>query len=142
MAGPFDGIDKVIVLAPVKDHHRAGASMALKNFYGLLGGRRNVFHQNINGIIAELSLLMKPTFVVLDGTLSMMSNGPTGGSLSDLKATNTLIVSTDPVAADAAGIELLGRSVSDVPYILMAQEAGAGVADYKKLNPAVINSGA
>ena len=39
----------------------------------------------------------------------MMTNGPTGGSLADLKATNTMIVSTDQVAADAFGATLLGR---------------------------------
>jgi uncharacterized protein (DUF362 family) len=139
MAGAFQGVTKVVAMAPVKDHHRAGASMILKNFYGLLGGRRNVFHQDINGIITELSLLIKPTLAVLDGTQSMMTNGPTGGSLSDLKATDTLILSTDPVAADAVGLELLERSPADVPYIRMAQEAGAGLADYEKLNPVRID---
>ena len=135
MAGALDGVTKVIAMAPVKDHHRAGASMILKNFYGLLGGQRNIFHQDINSIIADLSVLIKPTLAVLDGTMTMMTNGPTGGSLSDLKATQTLIVSTDPVAADGAGLELLERSPSEIPYLLMAQEAGAGLADYTKLNP-------
>ncbi len=135
MAGAFQGVTKVIVVSPVKDHQRAGASMTLKNFYGFLGGRRNVFHQDINGIITELSQLLKPTLCVLDGTVSMMTNGPTGGSLSDLKETGTMVVSTDPVAADAVGLELLGRSLSDVPYILMAEKAGAGQADYHRLDP-------
>jgi uncharacterized protein (DUF362 family) len=142
MAGVFPGVTKVIVVSPVKDHQRAGASMTLKNLYGFLGGRRNVFHQDINGIITELSQLLKPTLVVLDGTVSMMTNGPTGGSLSDLKDTGTLVVSTDPVAADAVGLELLGRTLNDVPYILMAEKAGAGTADYKRLNPVMINTGA
>jgi uncharacterized protein (DUF362 family) len=140
MAGAFTDVNKVIVVSPVKDHQRAGASMTLKNFYGFLGGRRNVFHQDINGIITELSQLLKPTLCVLDGTVSMMTNGPTGGSLSDLKDTGTLVVSTDPVAADAVGVELLGRTLADVPYILMAEKAGAGTADYQKLNPVLINT--
>jgi uncharacterized protein (DUF362 family) len=140
MAGVFPGVTKVIVVSPVKDHQRAGASMTLKNFYGFLGGRRNVFHQDINGIITELSRLLKPTLCVLDGTVSMMTNGPTGGSLSDLKDTGTMVVTTDPVAADAVGVELLGRTLSDVPYILMAQKAGAGTADYHRLNPVIINT--
>jgi uncharacterized protein (DUF362 family) len=135
MAGAFTGVTKVIVVSPVKDHQRAGASMTLKNFYGFLGGRRNVFHQDINGIITELSLLLKPTLCVLDGTVSMMTNGPTGGSLSDLKDTGTMVISTDPVAADAVGVELLGRTLADVPYIQMAEKAGAGQADYQRLNP-------
>jgi uncharacterized protein (DUF362 family) len=142
MAGVFPGVTKVIVVSPVKDHQRAGASMTLKNLYGFLGGRRNVFHQDINGIITELSQLLKPTLVVLDGTMTMMTNGPTGGSLSDLKDTGTLVVSTDPVAADAVGVELLGRTLADVPYILMAEKAGAGTADYHRLNPIMINTAA
>jgi uncharacterized protein (DUF362 family) len=140
LAGVFPGVTKVIVASPVKDHQRAGASMTLKNLYGFLGGRRNVFHQDINGIITELSQLLKPTLCILDGTVSMMTNGPTGGSLSDLKETGTLVVSTDPVAADAVGVELLGRTLVDVPYILMAEKAGAGTADYHKLNPVLIST--
>jgi uncharacterized protein (DUF362 family) len=140
MAGVFPGVTKVIVVSPVKDHQRAGASMTLKNFYGFLGGRRNVFHQDINGIITELSQLLKPTLCVLDGTVSMITNGPTGGSLSDLKDTGTLVVSTDPVAADAVGVELLGRTLADVPYIRMAAKAGAGQADYHRLNPVILNT--
>ncbi|MBW1895111.1 MAG: DUF362 domain-containing protein, partial [Deltaproteobacteria bacterium] len=48
---PFEGINKVIGVAPLKDHHRSGASMTMKNWYGILGGRRNVFHQDIHNII-------------------------------------------------------------------------------------------
>jgi uncharacterized protein (DUF362 family) len=140
MTGVFQGVNKVLVLSPVKDHQRAGASMTLKNFYGFLGGRRNVFHQDINGIITELSQLLKPSLCVLDGTVSMMTNGPTGGSLSDLKETGTMVVSSDPVAADAVGVELLGRTLDDVPYIQMAANAGAGQADYHRLNPVLLDT--
>lgn len=142
LAGVFQGVQRVIVVSPVKDHQRAHASMTLKNLYGFLGGRRNVFHQDINGIITELSQLLKPTLCVLDGTVSMITNGPTGGSLSDLKNTDTLIISTDPVAADAVGVELLGRSLVDVPYLQMAQAAGAGRADYNLLQPVRLNTAA
>jgi len=140
MAGAFQGINKVIVVSPVKDHRRAGASMTLKNLYGFLGGRRNIFHQDINGIITELSQLLKPSLCVLDGTVSMMTNGPTGGSLSDLKETGAMVISTDPVAADAVGLELLGRTLAEVPYIQMAEKAGAGIADYHRLNPVLLDT--
>ncbi len=130
---PFEGVNKVIGIAPVKDHHRSGASMVMKNWYGLLGGRRNIFHQNINDIILELAMMVKPTLVILDGTTTMMTNGPTGGSLSDLKQTNCMIVSTDQVAADAFGASLLGKKPADLPFILKAQDAGLGTADYESL---------
>jgi len=132
---PLRNITKVIGLAPVKDHHRSGASLAMKNWYGLLGGRRNIFHQDINTIITELALMVRPTLVILDGTTSMMTNGPTGGSLSDLKHTNTMIVSTDQVAADAFAATLLGKLPGDLAYIGKAEAAGAGRADYRALKP-------
>lgn len=139
-ADPLMRVDKVIGLAPVKDHHRSGASMTIKNWYGLLGGRRNIFHQKIHRIIAELAMMLKPTLVILDGTQTMMRNGPTGGALEDLKATRTLIAGTDPVAVDAMGATLLGKSAKELPHLYMAQEAGAGTVDYPSLNPVELSA--
>jgi uncharacterized protein (DUF362 family) len=133
--GPFAKADKLIGIAPLKHHHRSGASMTMKNWYGLLGGRRNVFHQDINTIIAELALMVKPTLVILDGTVVMVTNGPTGGSVSDLKRADTLIAGTDCVAADSFGCTLLGLKPSDLPYLAKAQSAGAGTTDYESLKP-------
>lgn len=140
LVGPLENITKVIGLAPVKDHHRSGASLSMKNWYGLLGGRRNIFHQDINTIISELAIMVQPTMVVLDGTVSMMTNGPTGGSLTDLKPTETMIVSTDQVAADAFGATLLNKSSSDLPFIDQAAAAGVGTADYRSLNPVEVSA--
>ncbi|GAB6907389.1 Tat pathway signal sequence domain protein [Desulfosarcina cetonica] len=134
LLAPLLDADRVIGLAPVKDHHRSGASMTLKNWYGLLGGRRNIFHQDVHSLIGELAVMIRPTVVVLDGIESMLTNGPTGGSLSDLKPTGTLIVSTDPVAADAVGTTLLGRQATDLPFLVKAQKAGAGTIDYRSLD--------
>ena len=133
--GPFEKIDKLIGIAPVKHHHRSGASMTMKNWYGLLGGRRNIFHQDINTIIAELAMMVKPTLVILDGTEVMMTNGPTGGSISDLRRANTLIAGCDMVAADSYGCSLLDLKVSDLAYLTKAEKAGAGTTDYKSLKP-------
>jgi uncharacterized protein (DUF362 family) len=133
--GPFEKIDKLIGIAPVKHHHRSGASMTMKNWYGLLGGRRNIFHQDINTIIAELAMMVRPTLVILDGTEVMITNGPTGGSISDLRRANTLIASCDMIAADSYGCQLLGLAVSDLPYLQKAEKAGAGTTDYESLKP-------
>ena len=132
---PFRKVDKLIGIAPIKNHHRAGASMTMKNWYGLLGGRRNIFHQDINTIIAELAMMVRPTLVILDGTEVMMTNGPTGGSTSDLRRANTLIVSTDCVAADSYGCGLLDLKVPDLPYLAKAEKAGVGTTDYESLKP-------
>lgn len=136
LSEPFQGVNKLIGIAPVKDHHRSGASMAMKNWYGLLGGARNVFHQDIHTIILELAMMIRPTLVILDGTTTMMTNGPTGGSLDDLKQTNRMIASTDQVAADAYGATLLGKTAASLPFIMRATAVGLGAADYEALNPA------
>jgi uncharacterized protein (DUF362 family) len=132
---PFSKIDRLIGIAPLKNHHRAGASMTMKNWYGLLGGRRSIFHQDINTIIAELAMMVRPTLVILDGTEVMITNGPTGGSTSDLRRANTLIASTDCVAADSYGCGLLDMKASDLLYLAKAEKGGAGTADYESLKP-------
>jgi len=139
--GAFKGATKLIGICPVKDHHRSGASMSMKNWYGFIGGRRNIFHQDIHTFIKDLALMIRPTFVILDGTFAMISNGPTGGSVSDLKQTNTMIVSTDQVAADAAGAALLGKTPADLPFIAKAEQAGAGTSDFEALNPLRVSTG-
>jgi len=123
---PVSRANKLIGVATVKDHHRSGVSLVMKNWYGLLGGRRNIFHQDIHTIITELAMMVQPTLVVLDGTVSMVNNGPTGGSMSDLKPTETLIVGTDQVAVDALGADLLDRTVDSLPFIGMAETACVG----------------
>ena len=136
---PINRIDKIIGTAPVKDHHRSGASMIMKNWYGLLGGRRNIFHQDIHTIIKELAMMVKPTLVVLDGTTTMMRNGPTGGSLSDLKETHMMIASTDQVAADAFGAGLLDKTVDELAFIRKAEAMQIGTADFQSLNPVMVS---
>ncbi len=140
LVGALAGATKLIGVAPVKDHHRSGASLTMKNWYGLLGGRRNIFHQDIHTIITELAAMVKPTLVVLDGTNSMIANGPTGGSLSDLKPTHTLIAGTDPVAVDACGATLLGKTAAELAFIAKAEAAGLGTADWRALNPVEVNA--
>jgi uncharacterized protein (DUF362 family) len=130
---PLENVDRVIGVAPVKDHERAGASLSMKNWYGLLGGRRNQFHKDMYDTIKELAMMVQPTMVVLDGVQTMVSNGPTGGAATDLIRTQRMIVSTDQVAADSyAATELLDRRLDDIPYIAKAAEAGCGTMDYQQ----------
>lgn len=135
LVGPLEGVDRVIGVAPVKDHGLAGVTLGVKNWYGLLGGRRNLFHQRIQDCLVDLATLIRPTLTILDGTVSMVSNGPTGGSDADLRPTRTMIAGTDAVAVDACGVGLLERSVEDHPWLRRAERAGIGTADWEGLNP-------
>ena len=125
---PLAEATKLIGVAPVKDHNLASASMSLKNWYGLLGGRRNQFHQAIHNIISDLAMLFSPTLVIADATRVMMTNGPTGGRLTDVKPGGKLgrpaiIASVDPVACDSWCYEnLLGRDLAQLTYLDQAHE--------------------
>ena len=130
---PLARANKVIGITPVKDHSRAAASMTMKNWYGLLGGRRNQFHQDINNIIKELAMMITPTLVILDGTRVMIDHGPTGGSLADIVRKDTLIISTDQVAADAVGYTLLQRDPNQLQYLKMATDLGLGNLNYRQI---------
>ena len=129
---PFKRATKVIGLAPCKDHNLCHSSMTMKNWYGLLGGRRNQFHQHIHSIVSDFALMMKPTLVILDGMNVLMRNGPTGGRLSDVKPMNTIVAGTDMVAVDSYGYaNLLERDLAELTYIHKAHDRGLGNKNWK-----------
>jgi uncharacterized protein (DUF362 family) len=132
---PFEKADKVIGIAPCKDHNLCSASMTMKNWYGLLGGRRNQFHQHIHSIISDFALMVKPSLVVLDGMNVLISNGPTGGRLSDVKEMGTVVAGTDMVAVDSYGYtHMLERDVANLEYLHKAHERGLGNMNWKESN--------
>lgn len=129
---PFRGVRKVIGVAPVKDHNLCQASMGIKNWYGLLGGARNQFHQDIHEIVSDLSLMIRPTLTVLDGTHVLMANGPTGGDPADVRDAQVILAGTDPVAMDAWAFEHLLERRGPLPwYLHRAERKGSGAADYR-----------
>ena len=140
---PLRNVTKVIGVAPVKDHNLCRASMTTKNWYGLLGGRRNQFHQDIHGIISDLALMMRPTFVVLDGSRVLFRSGPTGGSLSDVRPGLTIAASTDSLAVDAFGWDdLLGRSGENLPaYFNLAASRNLGTPKWRSLRTKEVRIG-
>jgi uncharacterized protein (DUF362 family) len=130
---PFKQATKVIGVAPCKDHNLCHASMTTKNWYGLLGGRRNQFHQHIHSIVSDFALMMKPTLVVLDGMNVLMKNGPTGGRLSDVKPMNTIVAGTDMIAVDSYGYtHLLERDLAELTYLHKAHDRGLGNKNWQE----------
>lgn len=124
---PFREATKVIGISPVKDHNLCKATVTLKNWYGLLGNPRNQFHQDIHGIISDFAKMIKPTLVIADGRKMLMRNGPTGGSLNDVKASDAIVVGTDHVAVDSWVIDrLLGKQRHEILYLDKAIARGLG----------------
>jgi uncharacterized protein (DUF362 family) len=130
---PFVEADKLINVPVVKQHGSAGATMAMKNWYGVLGGHRVRLHQDLDRSIFELARLMKPTLTILDATRVLVANGPSGGSLDDVRRRDTIAAGVDEVALDAFGAPLLGLSPADLGYLALGDKAGLGTRDYKSL---------
>jgi uncharacterized protein (DUF362 family) len=130
---PFVEADKVINVPVVKQHGLSGATMAMKNWYGVLGGQRVKLHQNIHLSIVDLAAMVKPTLTIMDATRILLANGPTGGSLADVKQMDTIAVSTDEVALDAFGASLLGLSPADLGFIVEGVKAGLGTMSWREL---------
>lgn len=131
---PFVAATKVIGLAPCKDHNLCSASMSMKNWYGLLGGRRNQFHQHIHSIVADFALMMKPTMVIVDGVTVLKHSGPTGGRISDTKTMNTVVAGTDMVSVDSyCYTTLMERDISQLDYIHKAHARELGNMNWQDL---------
>ncbi|MBP1608800.1 MAG: Iron-sulfur cluster-binding protein, partial [Acidobacteria bacterium] len=103
-------------------------------WYGILGGRRNQLHQNIDLSIADLAAFIRPTLTILDAYRVLVSNGPQGGNMNDVKLMKSIAAGTDPVAIDAYGASLLGLRADQLPYLAIAQERGLGRTDFQGMN--------
>jgi uncharacterized protein (DUF362 family) len=125
--------DKVINVPVAKHHNLAKYTAAMKNWYGVLGGRRNRLHQNIDTSIADLATFMRPSLVVVDAMRVLVRNGPQGGNIDDTKVMNTIIATVDQVAADAFGCTLIGQHRDNVPYLKMGHERGLGTMYWENL---------
>ncbi|MBS4013510.1 MAG: DUF362 domain-containing protein [Bacteroidetes bacterium] len=125
----------VFINVPVLKHHAStGLTIAMKNLMGAVWNRRWWHINNLHQCIADFCLYCKPTLNIVDAHLVMKKNGPRGTSTSDLTLMQSLLVSTDIVAIDAASTLLFGDQPDNVGYISIADEMGIGTADLSKLN--------
>jgi len=130
----YHEVDKVINMPVVKHHSLSKCTIAMKNWYGVLGGRRNRLHQDINTSIADLATAIRPTLTITDATRVLVRNGPTGGNLSDVSMENTIIAGLDEIALDSYSLSFLDLKPAEVPFLLIGEKRGIGVSDWKSLN--------
>ncbi len=130
----YHEVDKVINVPIVKHHSLSKCTIAMKNWYGVLGGQRNRLHQDINTSITDLAAAIKPTLTVVDATRVLVRNGPTGGNLSDVSIENTIVAGLDEIALDSYSLRFLDLMVEDVPFLTMGAKRGLGVTDWKSLD--------
>jgi uncharacterized protein (DUF362 family) len=130
--------DKVINVPIAKHHGLTRLTMAMKNWFGAIGGERNKLHQQVNEAIADFGLIFKPIVTVLDAYRILIANGPQGGNLHDVRELGTVIAGTDQVAIDSLGAELFGLKGRDLGYLVQAQILNLGELDISKLRLATL----
>ena len=143
----------VISCAPLKDHGLAGASLTMKNWYGAIHNPNKLHDDNCAPFVPHLVACPvihgKLRLNVVEGTLAQCHGGPSraprwawpyGGFLA----------STDPVAVDAVGRQVLEARRKEVglpplaaegrepKYIAGAASLGLGVADLNRIERAEV----
>ena len=137
---PFLNADKMINIAVAKHHSLTGASLGIKNWYGIIGGQRHRLHQRIHESLADLADFMRPTLTFIDAYRVLLRNGPTGGNLEDVALKKTLLAGTDPVALDAyAAKAYWNLSPVEMPYLKLAAGRGLGTVEFEKLRTSVVS---
>lgn len=137
---PFLEADKIINVPIAKHHSLTGATLGMKNWYGILGGQRQQLHQHIHESLADLADFVRPTLTIMDSYRVLLRNGPTGGNLEDVLLKKTVIAGTDPVALDAYVAKAYWNlEASSLPYLKMASDRGLGVVDFQKVHTQVVS---
>ncbi|MCP4681382.1 MAG: DUF362 domain-containing protein, partial [Desulfobacterales bacterium] len=130
---PLVEADKVINLPIAKHHSLSTLTLGMKNWIGGVGGSRWSLHQDIHKSIVDLARFFKPEITLIDAIRIMTRNGPSGGSTDYVVNKNTLILSNDPVAADAGASMLFGNLPEKIGFIHLAQKSGLGTYDFTRL---------
>jgi uncharacterized protein (DUF362 family) len=128
--------DLVINVPIVKHHVLSNATMAMKNYMGVIDNRAP-FHQDFAGCLTDLTRFMKPRLTVLDAVRVLTGHGPTGGRLEDVAVRGVIAAGVDIVALDSLGLELLEKPVSSTKkaasILKYAEKADLGKIDYRTL---------
>ncbi len=112
--------DLIVSIPKMKTHHWAGATLSMKNFFGLVPGAvygwpKNTLHMiGIARSIVELNRVFTKTFAIVDGIVGMEGNGPIQGSP---KPAGVLVMGADLRAVDATCCRLMGIDPARIEYI-------------------------
>ncbi len=124
--------DLLVSLPKMKTHHWVGATLAMKNLFGLVPGGvygwpKNLLHwSGIPESIAALHTAFPRQFCIVDGIEGMEGNGPIQGVR---KFAGVLVAGSDPVAVDATACRVMGLDPAKVSYIAMTAGNGQTKAE-------------
>lgn len=141
----------VVSVARMKTHNRAVATLSLKNIIfgapvkdigfrlrpdskpGTRSDKPTVHGSGIRGInynLYSLASRLHPHLAVIDGFEGMEGNGPRLGTPVDHRV---CIASTDWLAADRVGVELMGIEMAKVGWLTYCAGKGFGETDLNKI---------
>jgi uncharacterized protein (DUF362 family) len=121
------GCDLLVSLPKLKTHHWAGATLSMKNFFGLVPGAvygwpKNVLHwAGIPESIADLHNLFPKHFAIVDGIEGMEGNGPIQGTP---KRVGVIVAGGDLPAVDATCCRIMGIDPDKIGYLQLAAKHG------------------
>jgi len=121
--------DLVVSLAKMKTHHWAGATLSMKNFFGLVPGsvygwpKNELHHIGIPESIVELNRIFSRSFAIVDGIIGMEGNGPIQGTP---KHAGVLVMGRDLPAVDATCCRIMGIDPAKIEYLRMASDENLG----------------
>ena len=124
----------VLINVPIaKQHGSTGLTLAGKNMMGTTSDRGRMHTLGLSQSIAEINAKLRPELTVIDAMRILVRNGPSGGSLDDVKVKNTVIACRDWVAADTYATRLFGMKPAAVPSIKAAARMDLGTMDLSSL---------
>lgn len=125
----------VFINVPIlKSHGSTKLTIAMKNLMGVVWNRRWWHMNDLHQCIADYATFRKPDLNVIDAYRVMKRNGPRGVSTEDVIRLDSMIISRDIVAADAAATKLFGLEPEDISHIFIADEMGIGNMNLAELN--------
>ena len=119
--------DVIVSLAKMKTHHWAGATLSMKNFFGVVPGSvygwpKNTLHKiGIDRSIVELARVFRNTFAIVDGVVGMEGNGPIQGTP---KQAGVLVMGRDLRAVDATCCRIMGIDPTRLEYLATSNGLG------------------
>jgi len=130
------GADVLINVAVAKVHNLSLVTLCMKNLMGVQGGDRGKMHQELHQNLADLNVMVRPTFNILDATRVMISGGPSGGRKDQVAQARTIVCGTSAVTVDAWAADPKHlpwpqghHDLAAIRHIALGAEAGLGVAD-------------
>lgn len=121
--------DKLINVPIAKHHGLSKVTLGMKNWFGGIGGRRNLLHQSIHQSMVDLSDFFGPALTIIDAYRIRFRNGPQGTNPNDVRLEKTVVAGVDPLMVDAYSVTLLGHKPMDLPFLKIAARG-----DMEKLN--------